>query len=498
MTLLRLENVGYTDESFQVLKHINWELHSSGLYQIIGANASGKTALLRLIAGLNPMTSGTMYWKGEAAHFSGPLDAARCGIVYLQEEPQLFQNETVAENIVAVSRLNCGGIRFVSRRRDLETCQRLLSQFGLHFSAQTPVSQLTIAEMRIVELLRVYHSGASLLLMDALAGWIDKKEYGKIVQILVALREKYGTSAIVCASSIDHILRDADSILYLKYGRQVACLSREKQDIQQLPAEFRSEHLEYPKLELPPGKPLLQLKNFGVFRSGRRDSAAPADYLLCEREIVGFYGVDAPCCEAFCRIITGRQRDGGGELLLNGLPVQIQSPRHALRLGLACQSVNKGDALFRNLSLQMNLVPPASVGPQSFPRPQRAGRLNASMQAKRLHLQEQDVEARCERLSSATQQKVLLGRYLAQEARIFVLFHPTHGMDNPSKLDIYNLLTHLQQRGCGIMLFSNDLDELAYMCDRIYVTQEDEILQITGDSASRSAQLYHYIATYDR
>ena len=493
--LLRLVNAGYVDDSFQVLKDINWEIRSSSLYQIIGANASGKTALLRLIAGIVPLTSGSFYWRGRKLCFRSQRDATDCGIVYLPEEPLIFHNSSVAENIITVPRVNDGRIAFVSRTRDAEACSALLQQFGLEFTAQTSVDSLSIGEKRIVELLRAYRSGASLVLMDALCGWMSETEYETIIQILVAMREQYDTSAIVCASSVDHILHDADSILYLKFGRQVACLYREKQNINRIPVEFRSEHLEYPKLELKPGETLMELQNFLLPQCGCVSSET-FQLQLHEREIVGLYGVDMPRCEAICEVLTGRRQDYEGQLLLNGLPVRLQSPRHALRLGLACQSVNKNEAFFRNLSLHMNLTPPVSDSRNLFAC--RAEQLNASVRAQRLHLEEKNVAVRCEHLSSGTEQKILISRYLSQKAKIFILFHPTHGMDSKSKLDIYNLLTHLQRSSCGILIFSNDLDELAYMCDRVVVVQKDGIFQITGDSAARAAQLYRYIATYRR
>ena len=493
--LLRLENVGYADDSFQVLKDINWELRSGSLYQIIGANASGKTALLRLIAGIVPLTSGRFRWKEQNLHFRSQQDAADCGIMYLPEEPLVFPSSSVAENIITVSRVSDGRLAFVSRTRDVETCRELLQQFDLGFTAQTPVDSLSIGERRIVELLRAYYRGASLVLMDALCGWMNETERKTISQILIAMRERYDTSAVVCASSIDHILCDADSILYLKFGRQVACLYREKQNINQIPAEFRSEHLEYPKLELKAGEILMELRNFQFPQCGSVSSGA-FQLQLREREIVGLYGVDMPHCEAICEILTGRRQAYEGQLLLNGLPVRIQSPRHALRLGLACQAVNKNEALFRNLSLHMNLTPPVSGSKSLFVC--RAEQLNTSVRAQRLHLEEKNVTARCEHLSSGTKQKILISRYLSQKAKIFILFHPTHGMDSKSKLDIYNLLTHLQRSGCAILIFSDDLDELAYMCDRVVLVQKDDILQITGDSAARAAKLYRYIATYRR
>lgn len=492
--LLQLEDVGYRDGDFQVLSHINWELQSHSLYQIIGGNSSGKSALLRLIAGINPITSGRMLWKDKPVVFGGPHEASRQGIAYLMDTPQLFQNVTAAENVATVPRLSGKDGRFLNKAADLELCASLFRRFDIPFAPDTPVFRLSLAQQRIVELLRCCHMGASLLLMDALSGWISPKELEIIGRLLEAMNQEHGASAIVCASTIDRILPDAAAILYLKFGRPVACVRREERDVTWIPPDFRSEHLEYPKLDFKPGRKLLELRGFQIPPTFSGDSPGSNDFIFQEREIVGIYGMDVPHCEAICQVLTGRRHDYGGEILVRGLPVKIQSPRHALRLGIACQALRTEDSLFQNLSVRMNLTPPVDVVRPRWFSNTRFDRIYAALRIQRMHIKDADGELRCSSLSSATRQKILLVRYLAQDAKLFVLFHPTYTMDYASKLDIFNLMTHLQRRGCGIILFSSDIDELAYMCDRIYVAQSSGVREIVGNSTQRANQLYRYLS----
>ncbi len=492
--LLQLEDVGYDDGGFQVLSHVNWELEKKSLYQIIGGNSSGKSALLRLIAGVYPITSGRMVWQGEPLTLHGPHDARQRGIVYLTDTPQLFQNAAASENVVTVSRLSGKGGRLLNKKADRKICAALFRQFDIPFPPDTPVFRLSLAWQRILELLRCYYTGTSLLLMDALSGWISPEELRIIARLLEAMNRKYDASAIVCASSIDHILPDAASILYLKMGRPVACVRREAQGVAWIPPDFRSEHLEYPKLDFNPGDRLLELRRFRIPAALSAGRSCANDFVLREREIVGVYGMDVPRCDALCQILTGLRHDYGGEILVRGLPVEIQSPRHALRLGIACQALRREDSLFPGLSVRLNLLPPVNVVHPRFFSSMRFERIFTSLRLRQLHIGDAGSELRCSALSGATCQKILLSRYLSQDARIFVLFHPTHTMDHSSRLDIFNLMTHLQRRGCGVILFSNDIDELAYMCDRIYVAQCGGVREISGNSTQRANQLYRYLS----
>lgn len=493
--LLQLIDIGFQNDQFTALEHINWEIERSNYYQIIGSNASGKTTLLSLMAGVHQPTSGTILWEGKPVVFHTPQEAYEHDIILMQEVPQLFLNCTVAENVISVVQTCKPG--FSSKllpRHNENRCRELFKELGINLDPGTLVVNLNPFQQRLVELAKIYYRGASLVLLDSFSCWCTTDEMAIIAHLLCAIHKKLNCAVIICTSNIHYIIPECTSILYLKSGRAVACTHKDQQDLFQVPADFRCAHLAYPKLDLVGEQVLLELKNFKLPVLSDSRYALPSDLILHDGEILGIYGMNLSHCQALCEIFTGQRMDYCGQIRVNNLSVRIQSPKHALRIGIACQPLLKSDALFKDLDLYMNMTPPVLVHNSAFrnlfPKYQR---MIARYYAKQIRITPPDTEQRCRYFSNSNQQKMLLCRYLYQNAKVFILFNPTSGMDNQSKLDIYNLFTYFQQRGCGLILFSNDLDELAYMCDSIHVVHASNSWTIRGSSAQRADQLYRSI-----
>ncbi len=493
--LLQLVDIGFQTDQFTALEHICWEIDSDHYYQIIGANASGKTTLLNLMAGVCQPTSGTILWKGKPTVFRSPQEAYAHNIIFLQDVPKLFLQASVAENVITAANTCRANARMLRRPgNDVECCRRVFQELGIEIDPHETAVNLNLFQQRILELARIYYQGTSLVLMDSLSNWCSDEELRQVRTLLGAIHRKHGCAMIFCASSVQHIIPECSSILYLKGGHAVACVQRDRQDILQIPEEFRSARLAYPKLDLVGDKAVLELRDFELPYLTDSPYSHPSQFVLHEGEIIGIYGMDTPHCQAVCEIFTGQRWDYRGQIRVNGLPAHIQSPRHALRLGIACQPLLKNEALFPDLDLCMNVIPPVLVrqghlGPP-IPKYYRAA---ARYHANQLHIKPPDPSLRCRFFSGANQQKMLISRYDHQSAKAYILFNPTTGMDMQSKLDVYNLFTHLQRRGCGIILFSNDLDELAYMCDRIHVVRSSYTQVIQGTSRQRVKQLYNSI-----
>lgn len=491
--LLQLVHIGCADGDFQIVQDINWDIYPGCFYRIIGANGSGKSSLLALISGMRRSTSGLMLWKGGPVSLATPREALKKGIVHLEERPRLFAEQTAVENVITIAHCRkASRVRFIRKKQDTEVCRALFQELELDLDPNSLAGSLTLAQQRIIELAHTYYTGASLLLMDEPVGWATPEETAQIQRLVTAIMRKHNTAVLTCSSSMDH--REDNlfpgSTLYLKHGKPVACVDNHMS--KQVPLDFQAFHLDYPKIERTCGKLLIEIRDLYI-----HDFPVPtlSSMTIHTGEIIGVFGMDMRHCQAFYEIFNGYRHDYSGEILIDGRQVQIQSPRHAQRLGIACQPLSRDDALFWNLSLQMNLAP---VGGQEFFTSARLECLKAASRIHRLHIGAVNVHSRCNTLSSGARQKVLLSRYLEQNARVFVLFHPTSDMDKHAKLDIYNLITHLQQRGCSLLLFSNDLDELAYMCDKIYVMHDSAVCTIRGNASQRAAQLYQIVAGLQR
>lgn len=485
--LMELQHVEFRDSDYFALRDISLQIAPGKVYQLTGTTASGKTTLLELMAGVSAPSSGSILWEGTAIRGFNRQLAASLGISLVQSNPCFYDHFSVAVNV-----LNTTLPRTPAwfRERELSAkCRDLFQLLGLSIDPDARVYTLTAGQKRILDLARVYAAGTKLLLIDAPADWADPAEQSQQAKILDAIYAKYRPAIVYCASRVDSTSRTRDGIIYLKDGQIASVVLGEDVQHHDIPPAFSRCTLQYPKLDIAPGKTLLELHRCGA----PLHPALPDSLRLRAHEIVGFYGFDAAHRQMIYQLLGEGSGSTEFQLLVKGVPVKPQSPSHLSKLGIACQPMTKNDAIFGNLSLKLNLSPP-NAKPRCSLYLHRQETFKALNLIKKAGIDAHDPEVLCGQLGNYTQQKVLLCRYLEQNASVFVLFYPTFGMENRAKLDIYNLLTHLQQKECGILLFSNDVDELIYMCDRIYFSaKQHECRTIAGSMPERANKMYQYL-----
>lgn len=497
MPLLRLHHIGCSDKDFIILDDINWDIYEGEFYQIVGSTGSGKTALLSIMGGCRQPTSGSLEWCAQPRRFKDVSQASMLGIRLLEDLPNLYFDKTIAENIVTASIVGNRRIRFLKEDAEnaaLAECRRLLELMKIDLQPERLVNTLSLSQCRIVELLRVLYSGARLLLVDSISGWCSDEEAKAIYRLFQEIARLHNCAVVFCPScfSIDQAGRFSCETLYLKAGKVVSISATG--GVGAASVHFQSVHLEYPKIHVPIGPPLMELRQFETSSDSSSPYSVPNDCTLHAGEIVGLYGMDMPHCQALCNVYNGLTHNYTGSILIDGKPTVIRSPKHAQKLGIACQPLSLNDALFWNLSIQMNMASPSGCGEANRVfYLSRHERYRTLYWMRKLRICDYAAQIRCCKLSSGIRQKILISRYLQQQARIFILFNPTAGMDSLSKLEVYNLMNHLLQRGCGIALFSNDPDELAYMCDSVTIVHNHVVKTIRGTPEQRADALYRSI-----
>ncbi len=492
--LLRLHHIGCSDKDFIILDDINWDIYEGKFYQIVGSTSSGKTTLLSIMGGYRQPTSGSLEWCARTLRFKGVSQASMLGIRLLEDLPNLYPDKTIAENIVTASIVGNHRVQFLKEDAAIAECRRLLEQMEINLQPERLVNTLSLSQCRIVELLRVLYSGARLLLVDSFSGWCSDEEAKTMYRLFQEIAKRHNCAVVFCPScfSIDQAGRFSCETLYLKAGKVVSISATGS--VGAASVHFQSVHLEYPKIHVPIGPPLLELRQFETSYDSSSPYSVPNDCTLHAGEILGLYGMDMPHCQALYNVYNGLSHNYTGSLLVDGKPTIIRSPRHAQKLGIACQPLSLNDALFWNLSIQMNMASPSGCDEaHRFFYLSRHERYRALYRMRKLRIGDYAAQIRCRKLSGGIRQKILISRYLQQQARIFILFNPTAGMDSLSKLEVYNLMNHLLQRGCGIVLFSNDPDELAYMCDSVTIVHNHVVKTIRGTPDQRADALYRSI-----
>lgn len=492
--LLQLHHVGCADKDFVILDDISLEIYEGAFYQIVGSTSSGKTTLLSIMGGCRQPTSGHLEWCGQTIHIKNIAHASKLGIRLLEDLPNLYPDKTVAENIITASAVTGHHPCFLSESAAVAECRQLLEQAGIDLRPEQPVGALSLSQCRIIELLKVLYSGARLLLVDGIAGWCSEEETKIMYRLFREIAARHNCAVVFCSSCFNPAQagRFPCQTLYLKAGKVVSVSDTGSEGAASV--RFQSVHLEYPKIRVPIGPALLELRQFEADCDSSSPYSMPNNCTLHTGETIGIYGMDMPHCQALCNIYNGITRGYTGSILIDGEPTVIRSPRHAQKLGIACQPLSLNDALFWNLSIQMNMATlSGSDESRHFFYLPRHERYKTLYRMQQLCIRDYTAQISCRMLSGGIRQKILISRYLQQQARIFILFNPTAGMDNLSKLEVYNLMNSLLQRGSGIVLFSSDLDELAYMCDSVTIVHNHVVETIRGTPDQRADKLYRSI-----
>jgi rhamnose transport system ATP-binding protein len=475
-TLLRATNVSKSFAGVQALKGVSFELRAGEVHALVGENGAGKSTLIKIITGAHQADEGTLEINGQVVVENDPVISRSLGIAAIYQQPALFPDLTVAENIAlglepasGWRRVRWGGRRLRARE--------LLKRVGATIDPDSPVQRLTMPEQQLVEIARAVGADARVLIMDEPTASLSEREVERLFRVIRDLRER-GVGIIYISHRLDELFQVADRVSVLRDGaavgtRPVADVDRAELIRMMVGREITAV---FPKQQVPLGDVVLELH--GV---GRRD-AGVRDVSLSVRagEIVGLAGLVGAGRTELARILFGLTPADAGHILLRGQPVVISSPAHAVELGIAYvpedrrrHGVILDMPVAANTSLAI-LKKISSFGWIHFARE----RTVAESFVRRLGIKTASLDAPVGDLSGGNQQKVAVARWLATEPAVLILDEPTQGVDVGAKAEIHRLMSELAGRGLAILMISSELPEILGMSDRVAVMHAGRIVGI--------------------
>ncbi len=466
------------------------------IHAIVGENGAGKSTLMSILAGLYRPDAGTIAVDGLRVQFRSPRDAIERGIGMVYQHFMLVESFTVAENVLLGERES--GIRLDTARVE-RALTALSQQYRLGIDPKARVWQLSVGERQRVEILRLLHRGARILVFDEPTAVLTPREADDLIHTLRAMAAE-GFCIVFISHKLDEVLAVADRITVLRRGQTVASLTpfettrRELARLmvgRELAAALvaaSAAPLTHDAPESSAGNEVLTIS--GLRAMGDKGLPALSDVNLDvhEGEILGIAGVAGNGQRELAEVITGLRPASAGCILISGVDLTNRSCRQIARAGVAHVPEDRlGTGLVGSLDLAANAMlrdyrqPPLARGPFL------AGRAIAAF-ADRL-LSDYDVAstgraAKLRDLSGGNQQKLLLARELAGQPRLIVAVHPTRGVDVGATEAIHRVLLAQRGRGAATLLISEDLDELLALCDRIAVLYEGRVM---GTIAARHA-----------
>ncbi len=468
MEILRFDHITKEFPGVRALDDVSFSVRAGEIHALLGENGAGKSTLIKIASGVYTPDSGTVYFNGSAVKLESPAAAKRLGISVVHQEIKLVETLTVAENIFMGKLFARGGL--VDWSQVYEQAGAILRDLGIEMDVAREVGGLSVSEQQIVEICKALTDQARLIIMDEPSATLTDKELRVLFETMRRLKQK-GITIIYISHRLDEIFEICDSLTVLRDGRvageNLVSQTGRRELIKMMVG--RDIVNEYPKQAVPVGETVLEVD--GLTQGERLHNLS---LTLRQGEIVGLSGLVGSGRTELARAILGVDRCDAGRITVRGKAVAYTRFSEAVRDGFGFVTEDrKKQGLVLPMSVENNITLAA------LKKISRHGLLNKKKEREqaaefmqKLAISAPDAQTPALSLSGGNQQKIVIAKWLMQDADIFVIDEPTRGIDVGAKSEIYKILSDLVAAGKSVLMISSEMPELIGMCDRIYVMHE--------------------------
>jgi rhamnose transport system ATP-binding protein len=472
--ILEMRNIGKRFEAIQALADVSLALYPGEIHALLGENGAGKSTLIKIMTGVHQPDHGEIVFAGQVVAIHSAAEAQRMGIAAIYQEPLLFPDLNVAENIF-VSHQDRGQV--INWGKMFCEAEALLAALGVALDVRSPARGLTLAAQQSVEIAKALSLKVRVLILDEPTASLSAHEVEQLFKLVLGLRAQ-GVAILFVSHRIEEVFRIADKITVFRDGRFISTRPRSKTSSQRSIAEMvgREIGLLQPRPPAPLGELLLSVR--GLSRGGVFEDVS---FDLHRGEVLGFGGLIGAGRTDVGLALFGIEPATAGTIMLNGKTVNINSPREGMGLGIAYVSEDR-----RQLGLSLPMSISANISLPVLARYlNRFGLIRTSLEKvtaeafrQRLAIRTPSVDIAVAKLSGGNQQKVMLSKWLNTKPSVLILDEPTRGIDVGAKAEVHTMICDLAARGIGIILISSDLPEVLAMSDRVLVMREGRQMAI--------------------
>jgi simple sugar transport system ATP-binding protein len=475
-SFLTVTNITKKFAGVQALKDVSLTINQGEILCLCGENGSGKSTMIKTIAGVYQPTSGTVSVDGRTYKPLRPIDAIQAGIQVIYQDFSLFPNLTVAENI-ALNQQLAQRRKFVNWGRTYHVAREAMQQVEVDLPLNRRVEQLSVAEKQLTAIARALLQDARLIIMDEPTTALTEREVAALFRVISKLQDR-GISILFVSHKLNEVLEIAERVIVFRNGEKVLDSPAEGLTQAQIAYHMTGLKFENARYEFDPtmrGQPLLRVNHLngdGRFKDISFD--------LMPGEILGITGLLGSGRTELALALFGLVPAGSGTLEIDGQPVKIRSiqdaiknrigyvPEDRLTEGLFLERAIGDNIIVRKITDLLNALGVIS----------RSGkREQVDRWISDLHIKTDDPALPVSSLSGGNQQRVVIAKWLAADPRILILNGPTVGVDVGSKSELHDIIKSLAREGMGILIMSDDIPELMQTCNRILLMRDGQIVQ---------------------
>lgn len=471
--IIEVKNLTKQFPGVTALDNVDLDIHQGEVHILVGENGAGKSSLIKILCGIYQADEGEIHYRGESYAPKQTQDAIQAGIRVVYQELNLLSYLSVAENIFFENLPSKMGL--VDQHKLKRETQKMLDEVGLSkISPRTPIYQLGIAQMQLVEIARALSAESKVLILDEPTATLTTKEIERLFEIIKRLKQS-GVTIIYISHRLQEIFEIGDRVTVLRNGVKVETCQTSEVTIPEIVKMMvgREMESEYPYQDnVQIGMDIFQVRDL-VYKGKDR----PISFSVKAGEILGVAGLVGSGRTETMRAIFGADPKVSGKIFMNGKELIIKRPKDAVDGGICLLTEDrKEQGLILDMPCTVN-TSLANIGDVS-----RFGLMNFNKEADittryidELSIKTPSVNKWVRFLSGGNQQKLVLAKWLYRDANILIFDEPTRGIDVGAKYEIYLLLWKLAGFGKGIILISSDLPELMGVCHRILVFSNGKI-----------------------
>ena len=474
--VIEFRNITKYFPGVKALDNISFVANGGEVLALMGENGAGKSTLLKVLNGDYQQTSGEYLVNGEQCHFNSPREAVAAGIGVIYQERQIMLELTVGENIF-LGRLPTGFLGKIKMNEVHQKAQAIIDEFGLDMKSTDKVKDLSVAYQQMVEIMKAYsRDNLKMIAFDEPTASLSDSEIDSLFRIIRKLKTE-GKVIIYVSHRMAEIRQIADRVAIFKDGCYVGDSPMAEITDQELVRKMVGRDLGdvFSSLDRNQniGDVVLEVKNLqSPFLKG-------ASFQVRAGEVVGFSGLVGAGRTEVVRAIIGADPRTGGEVYLNGKPLNCSTPHDAIRQGVVMvpedrklQGIIPRMSVGRNVSIGSLDQISNKFGVVNAKREEQIGiEGKANFNIKTPNLEKPIVE-----LSGGNQQKAIVARWMSTNPKVLILDEPTKGIDVGAKSEFYNMICEFAKKGLAVILISSELPEVIGLSDRIIVMKGRRIV----------------------
>ncbi|TPG32759.1 sugar ABC transporter ATP-binding protein [Mycolicibacterium hodleri] len=478
---LTLAGVVKSYGAVKAIRHADFEVQPGQVHALVGENGAGKSTLIKIMAGATMPDAGSVTYDGQPVTIASTVHAIELGIATVYQEPQLFSELSVAENVFM-------GREMVTRGRvdwaaQNERVVSLLEALGLSAKLATAtVGSLSVATQQQVSIAKALAGKCGILILDEPSAILTDAEIEVLFGIIRRLAED-GVAIVYISHRLDEVVKIADQVTVMRDGSTIGTFPIQDMSVRSIAELMVGEALSESSgpRTAPEGEPVLELKSLA--RSG---SFHDVSLQLRSGEILGLYGLVGSGVAEIAECIYGLAKTSAGDIVIEGRAIAPRTPREAADAGIALLPANrKTEGMFSFQSIAFNVsighLRRLSRGKAFVDRRRERSVVRDLM--KRLAVRASDENQPVGNLSGGNAQKVMLARQLVERPKLLLLAEPTQGVDIGAKEEIHRIITDLADNGTAVLVATSDLQEALRIADRLLIVRTGTIAAEFGPDA---------------